>query len=102
MLNSERRRNLKNCFLRVFAALLLLEIFVAAQQNRTQIVPLVSNVTFGGPAQNEDFGLEHLPGIPMTGINSEHRQSGMWRSSRHSFTTELSRDLRMRFDITLM
>jgi cytochrome c peroxidase len=29
-----------------------------------QIVPLVSNVTFDGPAQNEDFGLEQITGNP--------------------------------------
>ncbi len=29
-----------------------------------QIVPAVSNVTFDGPGQNEDFGLEQVTGNP--------------------------------------
>ena len=54
-----------------------------------QIAPIVGNVTFDGPSQNEDFGLEQVTGDAKDRYKFRTRQSAMWRYNQPSFITGL-------------
>jgi hypothetical protein len=48
------------------------------------------NVTFDGPGEDEDFGLEQIQGTARTGTTLEHPLCGTLSYKRPSFTTARS------------